>query len=398
MGTGKRLALDNGRIALPDRIVEGCSLVIEDEAILGIAKRDELGSGLERFDVEGRLIAPGLVDIHTHGALGHSFDEAGESAWSIITAENARRGITSLLATLVAAPLPDLLASLGFAREWMRKAMPEAGARRPGGAQILGVHLESPYISPSQCGALDPASLRLPDDGTARSFLDFSDVLKIFVLAPELPGALDLVTALVAAGILPAAGHSSAKDAEVAAAMERGLAHVTHIWSAMSSVVREGPWRKPGLLEAALVFEGLTVEMIADDRHLPSTLMKLAWKCIGADRLCAISDAGSGAGLPEGAAYSMAAMTYVVRDGVGQSLDGKVFGGSSTLLSQELPILTAVVGIPLCDALRMASLTPARAIGAASRKGSIEAGKDADLAIFDDDFGAWRTMIRGRWL
>jgi N-acetylglucosamine-6-phosphate deacetylase len=166
----------------------------------------------------------------------------------------------------------------------------------------------------------------------------------------------------------------------------------------MSSVVREGPWRKPGLLEAALTFDGLTVEMIADNRHLPRTLMRLAWKCIGADRLCAVSDSGSGAGLSEGATYSMGAMTYEVRDGVGQSFDRKVFAGSSTLLNQMVPILTDVVGIPLPEALRMVSLTPSRAIGAAARKGSIEAGKDADLAIFDEDFSAWRTMIRGRWL
>jgi len=396
-GDGKRLALVNGRIILPDSIVEGSSLLVEDGIILGIATGDELGSGIERFDVGGRLIAPGLVDIHTHGALGHSFNEPSESAWQTITAENARRGITSILATMVAAPLPDLLASLGFAREWIRKGgLPEA--RTPGQSQVLGVHLESPYIDPDQCGALDPASLRLPSDGSVAALLDFSDVLKIFVLAPELPGALALVADLVAAGILPAAGHSSAKDEDVSAAMELGLSHVTHIWSAMSSVIREGPWRRPGLLEAALAFDGLTVEMIADNRHLPPTLMKLAWKCIGAKRLCAISDACSGAGLPEGSTYSLGAMVFEVRGSVGQSLDHRVFGGSTTLLNQELPILTKVLGIPLCEALRMASLTPATVIGAASRKGSLEAGKDADLAVFDDDFNAWRTMIRGRWL
>jgi N-acetylglucosamine-6-phosphate deacetylase len=393
------LVLVDCRIALPDAILEDSSIVLEDGLILGIAKREELGSGLERIDMGGRLVAPGLIDIHTHGALGRSFDETSESAWETITAENARRGITSLLATLVAAPLPELLESLGFARAWMRRACsPEAGARGPDGSQVLGIHLESPYINPEQCGALDPENLRLPTDGALGSILDFSDVLKIFVLAPELPGALDLVAALAAEGILPAAGHSSAKDADVAAAMGRGLGHVTHIWSAMSSVVREGPWRRPGLLEAALAFDGLTVEMIADDRHLPLTLMKLAWKCIGADRLCAISDASSGAGLPEGARYSLGARTFEVRDGVGQSFDGKAFGGSTTFLNEELPILRDAVGIPLCEALRMASLTPARVIGAAARKGSIEAGKDADLAVFEDDFTAWRTMIGGRWL
>jgi len=395
----RQLALVHGRIALPDRIVEGSSLVIEGPRILGLAREDELGTGIERLDVGGRLIAPGLVDIHIHGALGHAFDETSEEAWKAITGENARRGVTSLLATLVAAPLPRLMESLAFAREWLlREEGRGAGARPGSGSQVLGLHLESPYISPSQCGALDPSSLRLPGDGSVPSILEFSDILKIVVLAPELPGALALVRSLAQAGILPAAGHSSARDGDVRAAMEAGLGHVTHIWSAMSSVVREGPWRRPGLLEAALAFEGLSVEMIADNRHLPPTLMKLAWKCLGPDRLCAISDASSGAGLPEGSVYSLGAMSYEVRDGVGQSLDRSFFGGSTTLLNQELPILTGLVGIPLCEALRMASLTPARVIGVAERKGSLEAGKDADLAVFEDDFSAWRTMIGGAWL
>lgn len=384
------LALVGGRIALPDRIVEGKALLIEDGCIEGLAGDSELGPGIEHLDVGGRLIAPGLVDMHTHGALGRAFDECDTRAWELITDENARRGVTSILATLVATPLPDLLASLDFARHWM--------GSKHGGSQVLGVHLESPYISPAQCGALDPASLRLPGDGSPLSILQYSDILKVWVLAPELPGALDLVETLARAGILVAAGHSAAQDGVVAAAMKRGLSHVTHIWSAMSSVIREGPWRKPGLLEAALTFDGLSVEMIADNRHLPPTLMKLAYKCLGPDRLCAVSDAGSGAGLAEGESYALGALTFEVRDGVGQSQDRKVFGGSSTLLNQMIPVLTEVVGISLPEALRMVSLTPARAIGLEGRKGSIEKGKDADLAIFNDDFFPWRTMIRGQWI
>ncbi len=384
-----RFALTNGRIVLPHEIVAGKAVVVEGGKIAGIAGVGSLGSDLDQIDVGRRIIAPGLIDIHTHGALGHTFNEPTAEAYTAITQENARRGVTALLATLATAPIPDLVACLAFGRQWMHESHE--------GARVLGMHLESPYISPAQKGALDPANIRTPDDGTPDILLEHHNVLKIMVLAPELPGALDLVAKLAKLGIVPAAGHSSAKDEHVLAAMQVGLRHVTHIWSAMSTTIREGPWRKPGLLEASLLFDGLTVEMISDNKHLPPTLMKLAAKCIGPDRLCAISDATSGAGLPEGARFAMGDMEYQVHDGVGMMFDRTAFAGSTTLVNQMVPILADVVGIPLPEAVRMLTLTPARVIGWDGRKGSLEPGKDADLVIFDEDWTAWRTMIGGQW-
>ena len=147
----------------------------------------------------------------------------------------------------------------------------------------------------------------------------------------------------------------------------------------------------------SLVYDNLTVEMITDNKHLPPTLMKLAYKCIGPDRLCIISDATSGAGLPDGSRFRMGELEYVVEDRVGMMLDGSSFAGSATLLNEMIPVLTEYVGVPLPEAVRMASLTPARVIGVADRKGSLAAGKDADIAIFNDDFTAWRVLINGLW-
>jgi N-acetylglucosamine-6-phosphate deacetylase len=385
----QQIALTNGHIALADSIVSGKSLVVEGETILGLIDPADLGSEVMRVDVGDRLIAPGLVDIHIHGALGSTFNEPDLAAWETILRENARRGVTSLVATFAPEPIPNLARLFGFCREWMAKPRP--------GTRVLGAHLESPYVSPAQKGALDPASMRTPGDGSVEPLLAYADVVRIFVLAPELPGALALIERLARLGIMPAAGHTSATDEQVAEAMRLGLRHITHIWSAMSSTVRHGPWRKPGVLEAALVFDGLTVEMIADNRHLPATLMKLAYRCIGSGRLCAVSDASSGAGLPEGARYRMGNMEYVVGDGVGMMLDNTAFAGSTTLLNQMVPILNQVVGMPLVEAIRMVTLTPARAIGEQASIGSIAPGKRADLAIFDDDFSAWRVMVGGRW-
>ncbi|MBC8446687.1 MAG: N-acetylglucosamine-6-phosphate deacetylase [Chloroflexi bacterium] len=385
-----RLALINGQVILPQRIVTGKAVVVEGEKIVGLAGVDSLDADAEKIDVGGRYITPGLIDIHVHGALGHTFNEPDVEAFATITEENVRRGVTSLLATMATAPIPDLVKCLEFSRQWMHE--PHEGA------QVLGVHLEGPYFSMAQKGALDPENIRTPDDGTSDILLEHHDVLRIMSYAPELPGALELTARLATLGIVPAAGHSSAKDEDVLAAMEVGLCHIIHIWSGQSSTVREGPWRKPGLLEAALVFDGLTVEMISDNKHLPPTLMKLAYTCIGADRLCIISDATSGAGMPEGTRFQMGGMEYEVHDGVGMMLDHASFAGSTTLVNQMVPILTDAVGIPLVEAIRMAALTPARVIGFDERKGSLEAGRDADLAIFEDDFTAWRTMISGRWV
>ena len=152
----------------------------------------------------------------------------------------------------------------------------------------------------------------------------------------------------------------------------------------------------PGLLEASLIFKGLTAEIIADNRHLPPTLMKLAFKCLGPDCLCAVSDASSGAGFPEGARYRMGELEYEVHDGVGMLLDRSAFAGSTTLLNQMVPVLLDAVGVSLPEAVRMVTLTPARIIGVDQRKGSIEPGKDADLVVIDETIQVHLTMVKGQ--
>lgn len=386
-----QIALTNGRVVLLNEVAADKAVVIAGGRITKVCDRNALGNDVEIFDVGGRYILPGLIDIHTHGALGHSFNEPTEEAFQAITDENARRGVTGVLATTATAAIPDLLQSLARTREWMKL--------EHDGARVLGAHVEGPYFSVAQRGAQDPANMRSPDDGTVDQLLEYRDVIQIMSFAPELPGALELTRRLVDLGIVAAAGHSSAREAHVTAAIQAGLSHIIHIWSGQSTTVRDGPWRKPGLLEVTLANDDLTVEMIADNKHLPFTLMKLAYKCVGPDRLSIISDAVNGAGLPEGTRYHIGEEgEHEVHDGVGMTLDRASFAGSTTLLNEMIPVMTDVVGVPLFEAARMASLNPARVIGLDNRKGSIEVGKDADLAIFDEDFTAWRTMIGGRWV
>ena len=385
----KRFALVNGQIIQPYSIVAGKALVVEDGIIDGIVTLGSLSANVERVDVAGRLIAPGLIDIHTHGASGRTFNEADADAFRTITAAHARRGVTSLLTTVATASLDDLVRCIEQSRASM--AAPRTGA------QILGVHLEGPYFSMAQRGAQDPRHLRRPDDGSADRLLEHHEVLTIMSYAPELPGALELTRRLTTLGVVPAAGHSDARETDVWAAIRAGLRHIIHLWSGQSSTVREGPWRRPGLLEVALVAKEVTAELIADGKHLPPTLLRLAHRSVGAERLCAVSDATSGAGLPDGARFRMGDMEYEVHDGVGMLLDHTAFAGSTTLLNEMVPLLHHAAGIPLAEAVRMVTLVPARVIGCAGRKGSLEAGKDADIAVFDADFSCWRVMIGGHW-
>ena len=383
-----RFALTNGQIVLATNVVRDQALVIDAGRIVGLVAPAEVAADLPKFDVGGRLITPGLIDIHIHGALGYTFNEPTPAAFGAILQENARSGVTSLLATTATDAIENLVASLELAHQWMATPHP--------GAQILGVHVEGPYFSMAQRGAQDPGHIRNPDDGSVEQLLEYRDIIRLLTFAPELPGAIDLTKRLVALGIVAAAGHSSAREEDVKPAIDAGLRHMIHMWSSQSTTIREGPWRKPGLLEVSLTDERVTGEIIADGKHLPPTLMKLAYKCLGPDRLCAVSDATSGAGLPEGARFRLGGMEYEVCDGVGMLFDRTAFAGSTTLLNRMIPILTQQVGIPLVEAVRMTTLTPARVIGVADRKGSLESGKDADIAIFNEDFTTWGVVIGGQ--
>lgn len=383
-----RFALTNGQVILPTTLVTDQALVIDQGRIVGLVAPADLDPTIRQLDVGGRLITPGLIDLHIHGALGYTFNDPTPTAFAAILQENARCGVTSLLATTATDAIENLLASLELAHQWMATPRP--------GAQMLGVHVEGPYFSMAQRGAQDPAHIRNPNDGTVEQLLEYRDIIRILTFAPELPGALDLTRRLVELGIVAAAGHSSAREEDVKPAIDAGLRHMIHMWSGQSTTMREGPWRKPGLLEVSLTDDRITGEIIADGKHLPPTLMKLAYKCLGPDRLCAISDATSGAGLPEGARFRLGGMEYEVCDGVGMLFDRTAFAGSTTLLNQMIPILTQQVGIPLVEAIRMTTLTPARVIGVADRKGSLEPGKDADIAIFNKDFTTWGVVIGGQ--
>jgi N-acetylglucosamine-6-phosphate deacetylase len=381
-------AIVGGRVVLEGGVESGRGVVVRDGVIADLCPEDRLGDDLERIDVHGMWVTPGLIDLHVHGALGRSFSDATQESFDGILGFLGANGVTLAQASLSTDSLDRLEAVMEFVEH-----------HRPlrAGAALGGVHLEGPFLSHGQRGAHNPARLRTPQAGDAERLLAHRRVLRMVTLAPELPGAVDLTRRLVDGGVTVAAGHSSTSTEMLDAAMEVGLSHITHLWSGQSMLSRSGPWRVPGFLEASLSSSGLTAEVIADGKHLPAELLTIARRCLG-DRLCLVSDGISGMGLPEGSRFIEGGMSVEIRDGVCMLTDGTSFAGSVTPLNGMLAHVVQNLEWPLHEAVAMATRIPASVLGVADTKGALKPGFDADIAVFDENFTCAATLVAGRWI
>lgn len=387
-----RTTLINGRLVLPDGIWEHGYVVIEDGKIAALGKGDpeEPLSG-EVIDARSYYISPGFIDLHTHGAGGADFMDATVDAYLTIAETHARYGTTALLPTTLTCPDEELFHMFDIYRE--------AKARNTKGAQFLGIHLEGPYFAYSQRGAQDPANLKQPVPEHYGKILEASDDIVRWSIAPELPGALELGRLLGSRKILPSVGHTDAVCEEVMEAFEAGYSLMTHLYSGMQGVTRRNAYRYAGAVEAAFLLDGMDVEIIADGVHLPKSLLQLIYKFKGADRIALITDSMRAAGMPEGA-YKLGSLkegqTVVVEDGVAKLPDRSAFAGSVATADRLVRTMVEIAGVPLTDAVKMMTATPARILGVSDRKGRLEAGKDADIILFDDHIRVVRTLIDGK--
>ncbi|GGS89546.1 N-acetylglucosamine-6-phosphate deacetylase [Nonomuraea spiralis] len=388
--------MTGARAVLPGEVREDLAVVVSGDRIEAVLPAAEL-VGVRRVDAGGAYLTPGLIDLHTHGAGGRGFDEGDAVAWTSVLAAQARFGVTAVQASLATAPPADLADRLALARTITEPDIANDPADGPPreGARLLGVHLEGPFLAPEQAGAHDPALL-VPPSAEAVGALLAAGTPSMVTLAPELPGGIEAVRRFAAAGSVVAIGHSQAAGDVFAAAVAAGVTHLTHLWSGQSALTRRGPWRVPGLLEESLASDGLTAEVIADGRHLPPQLLRIAARCLPG-RLCVVSDATPGAGLPDGSPYRLGALDCVVRDGVGMAPGGASFAGSTTGLGPMLGHLRRELGLGVPEVVAMATATPARVLGLRDQ-GALRAGCLADLALFDDDFGVRATVVGGRWL
>jgi len=391
VGDVKILIISREAVVGPEIVVDGAilsnhAIVVEQGMIQAVVSVQDLAHDISIRNVGPGFLTAGLIDIHTHGAGGHSFSEGDSEASQIALTTMLRAGITTVLPTLESGPIEKLTKGLlAFDALDPKVATP----------RLPGAHLEGPYFSQQQRGAQDPDALRDPSDGSVSRLLELSDKIRMMSFAPELPGAVELTRRLCSLGIIAAAGHSDGRDEDLLACQREGLSHVIHIYSGQSSTIRIGPWRRPGMLEATLASEDLTVEMIGDGKHLPTTLMKLAYRCLG-ERLSLVSDSTPGAGIPDGSNYRMGERQFLVENGVGVTMDRSAFAGSTTLLSQMIPITMQALQITLPEVIAMATTAPAKA-ARLERVGRISEGYHADFALFDRQLNVQAVALGGVW-
>lgn len=371
--------------------MQGNTLLIEDNKILAITEGDPDLPDAQIIDAKGHWVAPGFIDLHIHGGGGADFMDGTEEAFWEVARLHARHGTTAMNPTTLSCSKEELIEVVDLYEQVRHRPSP--------GSEFIGLHLEGPYFAMSQRGAQDPKYIREPDPAEYKALLSRPHSVTRWSSAPELEGAPELGEFLRSRGILPAIAHTEAIYEEVIVAFEKGYSHATHFYSAMSGVTRRGAFRYAGVVESAYLIDEMTVEIIADGKHLPPPLLKLIYKLKGADRTALITDAMRGAGMPPGESLIGSlrnGQKVIIEDGVAKLPDRSAFAGSVATADRLVRNMVQLADVPLTDAVRMMSSTPAAIMGISDRKGSLSPGKDADIVIFDDQITIQYTLVGGK--
>src|SRR5580704_9863406 len=389
-------AIYASRIFTPQEQLTDSVLLTEDGRIIASGHRDEvkIPAGAIDYVAAGMIVAPGFVDVHIHGAGGHDVMEATPAALDCITSTVARYGTTSILATTVTASVHETCRSLGGIAQYIRANEKFEQVSAGPVAEILGIHLEGPFISKSRRGDHPPDSIARPSVQILEKFRAAADgLIRIVTVAPEIPGALDLIQAAVANGIVAAIGHTDANYEQTQAAIQAGARHTVHFYNAM----RPFSHRDPGIIGAVLTEPDVTAEVIADGIHVAGPAIQVLLGTKGFDTVLLASDATAATGMPDGN-FRLGNFEVVVKDGVCRNAEGKL-AGSTLTLDRALRYIVAL-GVPLVDAVRMATILPARRLGLAGKKGilAVGVGTDADLVVLTPDLRVVGVMARGAGL
>jgi len=376
-------ALLNARVLTPDEELAGATVVVRDGRIEAVGVGLMPPTGARTIDLAGLILAPGFIDIHVHGGGGVSLITEDPSEIRSYARWVVSRGVTGFLVTLVGAPLPQM-------ERWLA-AVVATDDGVDGGARLLGVHLEGPFVNPARRGALPTEGLRPPD---VAQFLALAEAaqgrLKIITLAPELPGAADIVAAARQRGVVVSMGHTDATYEQALEAIEWGVQQATHCFNGM----RPFHHRDPGCLGAILSSPRISAELIADGVHVHPGAMASLLAAKGPQGTILVTDGIAAAGLADGA-YSLAGEAIQVQSGVASLADGTL-AGSVVTMDQAVRNIVRLGLAPLAEAVRMASTNPASALGLGQRLGRIAPGFAADLVALDERLEIAMTFVGGQ--
>ena len=373
----------NGRILTPQGWLEGGSVIVEDGKIAEVSNNNFAIEGAEIIDAKGCDIVPGGIEMHVHGGGGRDFMEGEEEALRVAVDAHMQYGTTSIFPTLSSSTVP----MIEKACETCTKLMAEPNS------PILGLHLEGPYFNPKQAGAQIPEWIKAPVKEEYEYLLEKWPCLKRWDEAPELEGSHEFIKCCCKHGVLPSIGHTRAKYDEVAAANELGMTHATHFYNAMPVVYKNREFKETGTVESIFALENMTVEMIADGIHVPPVMLRMIYQIKGVERTALITDALACAASKDDTAFDP---RVVLEDGVCKLADRSALAGSIATMDRLVRTCVQQAGIPMEDACRMISETPAKIMGVYDRKGSLEKGKDADIIFFDKAQELTFVMQMGR--
>ncbi len=381
----KEVIILNGKIVTPFKIVGDEAIYIRNGKIIDIKNEKDIDFTKEAdiIDASDKYIVPGFIDIHMHGGGGFDAMDGNAEAIKKIAVAHSRFGTTAFLPTTMTMSRDKIIQSL----KGIRKAYEEGNTA----AEILGIHMEGPYINISRKGAQKEEDIK---KASVEEFLEFEKVsgnlIRIITMAPEMPGAIDFIKWLHKKGIIISIGHTEATYEEVQESIRAGASHVTHTFNAMSGLNH----RKPGVAGAALTSPELMIEMIADGIHLHPAVMKILVRTKEMGKIILITDAMRAAGMPDGL-YELGGQEVKVADGQARLNDGTL-AGSILTLDKAVRNMVDLVGVSLPEAVKMATINPAKRLGIEDRKGSIEVGKDADIVILDKKLEVDTTIVKGR--
>lgn len=361
----------NGRIFTPQGWLNEGSVLMRDGKILEVTNCDLALIGAKLVDAKGMYIVPGFVCMHAHGGGGHDFTEGTEEAFRSIIHAHLRHGATGIFPTLSSSPFSKLHQAAALCQQLMDEP----------GTSVLGLHIEGPYLNPKMAGSQFAGQVKEIEEKEYKELVESTRCIKRWDASPELPGALDFARYLRGKGILAAASHTEAEYDGIKAAYEAGFTHAAHFYNAMPGFHKRREYKYEGTVESVYLTDGMTIELIADGIHLPATILKLAYKLKGVEHTCLVTDALSCAATD---GKEINDPRYIIEDGVCKLADRSSLAGS--IATMDTLVRTMVkAGIPLGDALRMASETPARIMGVYDRKGSLQKDKDADILVMDKD-------------